>query len=213
MSRRPTRWELAGPDNRGYGAKFGQLVADGEDVDGEARLADVLVGRRARILDAGSGMGRVAAALQLRGHDVTAVEPDAALVAQSRTTYPSLDVVEADILEADLEPGYDLVVLVGNVMVFLAEGSERDVLRRVRDLLAPGGRVLVGFHPVDGPATARDYPPEEFAADAEASGLRVDLRAGSYELHPPTPSYAVWLLSRDDAATPDTWFGHALGPS
>ena len=85
---------------------------------------------------------------------------------------------------------------VGNVMVFLAEGTERAVLARLRDLLAPGGRMLVGFHPVGGPTTSRAYPPEEFAADAAAAGLRVDLRAGTYELHPPTEEYAVWVLSR-----------------
>lgn len=212
MSHPPTRWELAGEGNRGYGAKFARMVADGEDVDGEARLADVLVGRGARILDVGSGMGRVAAALQARGHDVTAVEPDPALHEQSRRTYPDLAVVHADILDvdpADLGRGFDLVVLVGNVMVFLAPDTERDVLRRVRDVLLPGGRALVGFHPVDGPATARAYSPAEFIADATACGLRVDLRAGSYELHPPADDYAVWVLSRDDAPGATTSFGHA----
>ncbi|PKH43662.1 Methyltransferase domain-containing protein [Nocardioides alpinus] len=213
MSTPPTRWALAGAGNRGYGAKFAQLVEEGADVDGEARLADVLVARRARILDIGSGMGRVAAALQARGHEVTAVEPDADLVAQSRRTYPDLSVIHSDVLDvdpADLGAAFDLVVLVGNVMVFLAADTEREVLRRVHDVLAPGGRVLVGFHPVDGPATARAYSPDEFAADAAACGLRVDLRAGSYELHPPAADYAVWVLSRDDRPQTLTSFGHAL---
>lgn len=196
MTSRPTRWELAGEDNRGYGRKFAQLVDDGEDVDGEARLADVLVGRSARILDVGSGMGRVAAALVARGHDVVAVEPDSALVEQSRRTYPELEVVHSDFLSADIEGEFDLAVVVGNVMVFLAEDTEREVLRRVRDLLAPGGRALVGFHPVDGPATARTYPPSEFCKDAEASGLRVVHEFGSYQLHEPDDQYAVWVLAR-----------------
>jgi SAM-dependent methyltransferase len=174
-------------------------VAAGEDVDGEARLADVLAPRRARILDAGSGMGRVAAALQARGHRVTAIEPDPALVEQSRGTYPDLAVRQVDILGHVTEERYDLVVLVGNVMVFLAEGSERQVLAHLRGLLAPEGRILVGFHPVDGPATARDYPAEEFEADAAAAGLRVHLRAGTYQLHPPQPGYAVFVLGRDPA--------------
>jgi SAM-dependent methyltransferase len=200
VTHRPTRWELAGEGNRGYGETFGRLVATGEDVDGEARLADVLVGRRARILDVGSGMGRVAAALQARGHDVTAVEPDPELVEQSRRTYPDLPVLHADVLDADpaaLGSGFDLVVLVGNVMVFLAEGTEQEVLRRVRGVLSPGGRVLVGFHPVEGPATARDYSPEAFVADVESAGLRVVHRFGSYELHEPTEGYAVWVLARE----------------
>ena len=210
---RKTRWELAGEGNRGYGTKFARLVEEGADVDGEARLADVLVGRGARILDIGSGMGRVAAALQARGHAVTAVEPDPALVEQSRRTYPDLAVVHADVLDvapADLGAGFDLVVLVGNVMVFLAPDTEREVLRRVRAVLGPGGRALVGFHPVDGPATARAYSPDDFVADVTACGLRVDLRAGSYELHPPADDYTVWVLSRDEDAPAPTSFGHAL---
>ncbi len=155
------------------------------------------------MLDAGAGMGRVAAALRDRGHRVVAAEPDPALVEQARRTYPGLEVVETDILGLTpdvlagrgLPTAYDLVVCVGNVMIFLAEHTERDVLTRLAGLLAEGGRVLVGFNPVGGPTTSREYPPEEFAADAAAAGLRVDLRVGTYELHPPTEEYAVWLLS------------------
>lgn len=199
-----TRWARAGEANGGYGEKFAELVTNGEDVDGEARLADVLVGRAARILDVGSGMGRVAAALVARGHEVVAVEPYGPLVAQSRATYPDIAVIEADAL--DLTPqfladqgrpsAYDLVVCVGNVLVLLAEDTEREVLTRLRYLLAPGGRILAGFHTAGGgPDFARHYSPAELVADAEACGLRVDLHAGSYELHPPSEEYAVWVLS------------------
>lgn len=199
----PTRWAAGGSANDGYGRTFGGLVEAGEDVDGEARLADALLPRGGRVLDAGSGMGRVAAALRARGHEVVAIEPDPALVAQARRTYPGLDVVESDVLAvsaATLEAhggptAFDLVVLVGNVMAFVAEDTERLVLSRVAGLLATGGRVLIGFHLQGGPATARRYPPEEFVADAAAAGLRVDHRFGTYELHPPDDWYAVWVLS------------------
>ena len=190
-----TRWEAAGEDVRFYGETFGRLVASGQDVDGEARLADALCGRGSRVLDVGSGMGRVAAALQARGHHVTAIEPDAALVAQSRRTYPGLEVLETDALAYATEDRFDLVVLVGNVMVYLAEGSERDVLARVGSLLAEGGRVLVGFHLSGVPRGARSYPAAEFVADVEAAGLVVQHRFGTYELHPPSVEYAVWVLA------------------
>jgi len=58
----------------------------------------VLAPRGARILDAGSGMGRVAAALATRGHDLTAVEKDPDLIARSRARFPDVAVVESDIL-------------------------------------------------------------------------------------------------------------------
>jgi SAM-dependent methyltransferase len=201
MTLPPTRWELAGEGNRGYGETFAQRVAAGEDVHGEARLADALAPRRARIVDVGSGMGRVAAALQARGHRVVATEPDPALREQSQETYPDLDVLPHQALDLDpAEHGEaDLVVLVGNVMIYLGEGTERAVLARVRDLLAPAGRVLVGFHLTAVKAGSRTYPAEEFIADVAAAGLRVEHRFGSYELHGPDDDYAVWVLARHES--------------
>ncbi|EAP98967.1 hypothetical protein JNB_02325 [Janibacter sp. HTCC2649] len=198
-----SRWALGGEATRGYGPRFAELVARGGDVDGEARLADALSPRRARILDAGAGMGRVTAALRARGHDVTGIEPDRTLVAQAEETYPGIGLLPLDILE--LTPAaltshgsptaYDLVVAVGNVFILLAEDTERRALTALRDVLVPGGRILIGFHLTAGPSGSRTYAPEEFVADAEAAGLTVDLRAGSYELHPANGEYAVWLLS------------------
>ena len=48
----PTRWALGGSKTSGYGERFAELIADGADVVGEARLADTLVERGATILDA-----------------------------------------------------------------------------------------------------------------------------------------------------------------
>ncbi|KGN33303.1 type 12 methyltransferase [Knoellia sinensis KCTC 19936] len=199
----PTRWALGGGGARGYGPRFAELVAQGEDIDGEARLADALVPRGARILDAGAGMGRVTAALRARGHDVTGIEPDPYLVEQSERTYPGLGLLPLDILETtpaalsehERPTAYDLVVAVGNVFILLAEGTEVQALTRLRTLLGPRGRLLIGFHLTAGPAGSRTYSPDEFTRDAEAAGLTVDQRFGTYELHPANEEYAVWLLS------------------
>lgn len=203
----PTRWALAPEGSHGYGPRFAELIESGQDVDGEARLADALAPRGARILDAGAGMGRVTAALRARGHDVTGVEPDLSLVDQSERTFPGIGLLPLDILECTPEAveahgsptAYDLVVAVGNVFILLAEGTERRALSTLRTLLAPGGRMLIGFHLSAGPAGSRVYDPADFVADAEAAGLTVDLRAGSYELHPENAEYAVWLLRAADS--------------
>jgi SAM-dependent methyltransferase len=153
--------------------------------------------RGARILDVGSGMGRVAESLRRRGHRVVATEPDAALREQSRRTYPDLDVLPHQALGLDpaaLDP-FDVIVVVGNVMVYVAEGTERAVLARLRELLAKGGRIVVGFHLEGTRSGSRVYPADEFLADAAASGLRIEHRFGSYELHPPDDEYAVWVLT------------------
>ena len=200
MSRPPTRWELTGERNRGYGQAFAQHVAAGSDIEGETRLADAMLPRGGRVLDIGSGMGRVAAALKARGHDVVATEPDAALREQSGSTYPDLEVLTHEAL--DLDPAdvgtFDLVVMVGNVMIYLGEDTERAVLARVRELLRPGGRALVGFELAATKTGSRTYPADEFVADVEAAGLRVAHRFGSYELHPPHDEYAVWVLVPQD---------------
>lgn len=197
-----SRWAQGGERNLGYGRRFAELVESGADVDGEARLADALVGRRARVLDAGSGMGRVAAYLQGRGHRVVAAEPDPRLVEQSRRTYPEVEVLTSDILgltdevldAAGAPTEFDLVVCVGNVITFVAEGTEVAVLRRLGELLAPGGRLLAGFHLQGGPETARRVTPEEFAAEVAEAGLVVDHRFGGYDLRPVDDLYAVWVL-------------------
>ena len=191
--------------HRGYGVRFAEMVAAGEDVEGEARLADALAPRHARILDAGSGMGRIAAALRRAGHQAVGVDLDERLVAQSRAAYPDVPValarlerVDAAFLDSQGMPtGYDLVVCVGNVMVLLAEGTERAVLARFADLLAPAGRVLVGFSLVGAPPRSRVYPAEEFAADAKAAGLRVESHWATYDLRPfdPDGAFGVFVLN------------------
>ena len=194
-----TRWAAAGgSDSAGYLGPFTQLIADGEDIDGEARLADVLAPRHARILDAGAGMGRVAQALQQRGHDVLAAEPDPVLVAESRRRWPELPVVAKDILELDpdSEGTFDLIVVVGNVMVLLAEGTEVRALSTLRRLLNPGGRILVGFHLRGGPVDKREeYVWDEFTTDVVAAGLTAQHHFGGYALEPPGDDYCVAILT------------------
>ena len=187
-----------------YAEVFEDRIARGEDIDGEARLADVLAPRQARILDAGSGVGRVAGALARRGHDVTAVEKDPDLIARSHRLFPDVPVIEADILELTASmleqhgrpASYDVVVMVGNVMIYLAEDTEVRALRTVAALLAPDGRILVGFDPVKGPRTSRDYPREQFRAHAEEAGLVVQHEFGSYDLAAAGGDYAVTFLRR-----------------
>ena len=207
-----TRWEQGRAQERaaglgGYGAHFAQLLAEGADVEGEARLADTLLPRGSRVLDAGSGMGRVGAALLARGHQVVGVDLDPELIEQSRTTFPELPVVQSrlddltpELLRSAGHPkSYDLVVCVGNVMVLLAPDTERTVLTRLGALTSDQGRLLVGFHLRDSPApTAHAYPVADFARDAAATGWEVEHVFAGYDLRPFTPDsgYAVHVLRR-----------------
>ena len=207
-----TRWERARAEERaaglgGYGAHFARLMDEGVDIEGEARLADVLAPRGGWILDAGSGMGRVGGSLLARGHRVVGVDFDTEVIEQSRSTFPDLPVVASRLDEltpqlltaAGVPTAYDVVVCVGNVMILLAPDTERTVLATLASLLAPDGRLLIGFALSDAPAAAaRTYPAAEFVADCTAVGLEVESRFASYDLRPFTDdsTYAVHVLRR-----------------
>jgi SAM-dependent methyltransferase len=209
-----TRWEQARAHERasgqgGYGAHFARLLDEGADVEGEARLADVLAPRGAWILDAGSGMGRVGGALVARGHRVVGVDFDPEILDQSRRTYPELPVVDSRLDEltperlsaAGFPTAYDVIVCVGNVMILLAPDTERTVLANLAALLAPQGRLLVGYALSGAPSGfSREYPLEEFVADYEASGLALVHRFASYDLQPFVGGgdYVVHVLRRAD---------------
>jgi SAM-dependent methyltransferase len=210
-----TRWEQARAQERaagqgGYGAHFARLMAEGADIEGEARLADVLAPRGGWILDAGSGMGRVGGSLVARGHRVVGVDFDPEVIEQSRRTFPGLPVVPsrldelrpAMLSEAGFPTAYDLVVCVGNVMILLAPDTERDALRALAAVLAPEGRLLVGFALSGAPAgTSRSYPVVEFVDDCAHAGLVVESRFASYDLLPFTDAstYVVHVLRHDGA--------------
>ena len=213
-----TRWEQARAEERaagrgGYGAHFARLMDEGVDIEGEARLADVLAPRGAWVLDAGSGMGRVGAALVARGHRVVGVDFDAEVIEQSRRTFPDLPVVPSRLDEltpemltaAGFPTSYDVVACVGNVMILLAPDTERPVLATLASLLAPEGRLLVGYALSGAPAGAsRTYPVAEFVADCAAAGLEVESRFASYDLQPFTDdsTYVVHVLRRSGGQPP-----------
>jgi SAM-dependent methyltransferase len=207
-----TRWEQARFRERaagegGYGAHFARLIAERVDVEGEARLADALAPRGARILDAGSGMGRVDAALVARGHHVVGVDFDPELLDQSRRTFPDLPLFDSRLDEltperlsdAGFPTAYEVIVCVGNVMILLAPDTERTVLGNLAVLLAPQGRLVVGFNLFGAPGgTSREYPVDEFVADCASAGLEVEARFASYDLRPfaDGSEYVVHLLRR-----------------
>lgn len=186
-SDRPSRWEqrvAADPSHSTwYVERFRTMAAQGADLAGEARLVDAMLPRGSRVLDAGCGPGRVGAELSARGHAVVGVDVDPVLVEAARADHPGPDWRVGDLAELDLpaegvtEP-FDAIVCAGNVMTFLAPGTEVEVLRRFRAHLAPGGRAVVGF------GTGRGYPPERFFADAEEAGLRVDVALATWDLRP-----------------------------
>ena len=110
---------------------------------GEADLVESLGPRS--VLDAGCGTGRVAIELARRGLEVTGVDLDASMLDGARAKDPRLPWVHADLATVDLNRMFDLVLLAGNVMIFLAPGTEGAVVANLARHLEPGGSFVAGF--------------------------------------------------------------------
>lgn len=186
-------------ENPGHSAayiqRFKDLAAAGQDLVGEARLVDAMLPRGARVLDAGSGTGRVSAHLADVGHEVVGVDGDPVLVAAAEREHPNARFLVGDLAELDLpaagiaEP-FDAIVCAGNVMTFLAESTRVEVLRRMRAHVAADGRAAIGF------GAGRGYEFDDFLADARAAGWAPDLLLSTWDLRPFTPDaeFLVALL-------------------
>ncbi|WP_370616555.1 class I SAM-dependent methyltransferase [Mumia sp. Pv 4-285] len=174
-----------------YVERFRTMEREGADLGGEARLVDALVPPGSRILDAGCGPGRVGARLHAAGHEVVGVDVDPELIAAAEEDHPGPSWTVGDLAALDL-PGepFDLAVSAGNVMVFLAPGSERAVLERLRVHVRPGGRIVLGFR------TDWAYRVAALDADVAAVGLVLEQRFATWDLVPYDDSadFAVTLL-------------------
>ena len=126
-----------------YDARYERRAAAGEDVHGEATFVMEFAPHSA--LDAGCGTGRVARELARRGVDAVGVDIDADMLATAQRRSPELAWHCADLASVDLERSFDVVLLAGNVMIFLAPGSEEQVVANMARHLAPGGVLVAGF--------------------------------------------------------------------
>lgn len=176
------RWFSENDENHSqwYIDRFRAMAADGADLAGEARLIDAMLPRGARVLDAGCGPGRLGGELFLRGHHVVGVDVDPALIAAAEEDHPGPEWLVQNLAELDLSPRepFDLAVMAGNVICFVAPGTESDVLAAVARHLTPDGALVVGF------GMGRTLTVPEFDAHVAAAGLRVEQRFATWDLRP-----------------------------
>lgn len=192
-------WDLMVESNpehsKWYVERFRQMAAEGHDLHGEARFIDAMVPRGARILDAGSGPGRLGGELARRGHTVVGVDWDPFLIEAAKEDHPDATWIAGDLVELDLpaqgiDEGFDVIVCAGNVMTFLAPGTAPEVLARMRAHLVPGGRVVVGF------GAGRGYELKTFLADAASARLTPDVMLATWDMRAlePDSDFVVAVL-------------------
>ena len=200
----PTRWSAlqSGPEAaHAYRKRFLDLEASGQDVHGEARFITRLVPPPSRVLDAGCGFGRVASKLTRLGHTVIGVDADEHLIALAREedTETRFFVKDLSTLDLRTEQEFHCVVMAGNVVPYLADGTLPRVIERLAAHLAPGGYLVAGF------GLAGALPENGAAVDlrvydrlAEAAGLSFIARYSTWDERPFTPgdTYAVSVHRR-----------------
>lgn len=161
-----------------YQARVDELAASGASMHGEA---DLVAGYfPARVLDAGCGTGRVGIELAARNIAVTGVDADPQMLAVARRLAPQLDWRLGDLSSTSLPAGvFDVVVMAGNVMIFLQPGTEAVVVSNLAGALAPGGWLVAGFQ-----LGRRSWDIADYDAWAAEAGLALAERWATWDRQP-----------------------------
>jgi SAM-dependent methyltransferase len=191
---RPTRWQVeTGHTSGPHYAELMRQATAGSGGHGEVDLVESLLAPPARVLDAGCGTGRTTIELARRGYAVTGVDLDPSMITEARREAPELDWLEADLATLALDrDAYDVALLAGNVLVFVAPDTHAQVLAAVTGHLRDGGLLIAGFRlEPDG------YDLGSLDADAAAAGLQPVERWATWEREPYVGGdYAVSFFRR-----------------
>ena len=108
-------------------------------------------GRKALDVGCGSG-GRVIAALLQAGFDVIGLDVSPTMLEYAKARHPDASFIRADICEWQVPEKYDLIVAWDSIF-HVPHDSQRPVVEKLCDALAPGGAILFTASGVDGEIT------------------------------------------------------------
>jgi SAM-dependent methyltransferase len=174
-----------------YDQRWERMAAAGENPHGEADLVSRY--EPSSVLDAGCGTGRVGIELARRGVEVEGADLDPDLLERARAKDPELAWHLSDLASLDLGRTFDVVVMAGNVVGFVAAPDRAAAVAAVAAHVAPGGRLISGCQlRVGWPTTA------EYDAWCASAGLELEARFATWAGDPigPTPDYSVAVHHR-----------------
>ena len=131
------------------------MADTGQNPHGEADF----VGRYSptSVLDAGCGTGRVGIELSRRGVQVVGVDLDPDLVARARQKAPALTWHQANLAGLHLGQRFDVVVMAGNVIPYVAPADRAEAVAGAARHVASGGYLIAGFSLQSDWPTLADY--------------------------------------------------------
>ncbi len=186
--REASQWRSVDTDS--YDRRWTELEAEGHNPHGEV---DVIMGLSpTSVLDAGCGTGRVAIELTRRGVEAVGVDLDQPMIDAAQTKAPELTFHRADLASVQLDRTFDVVAMAGNVMIFVAPGTEAQVIANMAAHLESNGVIIAGFQ------LDRGLQVEEYNRHAKAAGLTPVEHWSTWEGDPATEhdDYAVLIHRR-----------------
>ena len=117
--------------------------------------------------------------MSLNGTREAGVDIDAQMLATAMRAAPAVPWLAADLASVNLQRTFDVVVMAGNVMIYLAPGSEGAVIANMARHLAPGGWLVVGFQLLALRAGCLNLA--HYDACASAAGLQLAQRWATWD--------------------------------
>ncbi|WNV84382.1 class I SAM-dependent methyltransferase [Umezawaea sp. Da 62-37] len=172
-------------DVSSYDDRWQRMAEAGHDPHGEAAL--VMSYSPRSVLDGGCGTGRVGIELARRGVRVVGVDFDGDMITAARAKAPELRWERAGLEVMALAETFDVVVLAGNVIPYVAPDVRAAAVAACAAHLVPGGRLVAGFQ------LRPDWPAlVDYDGWCAAAGLRAEDRWSTWDREPYTGgNYAV----------------------
>jgi SAM-dependent methyltransferase len=169
-----------------YASKMRSFAVTDVDLEVDARFVDMLVPRRAHVLDLGCGIGSAVNALRRRGHEAYGIDPSEPVLQVAADLFDSSwyrqlraeDLSDSSLEELRLPLSYECILMAGNVPAFLTPTELQAAFSNAARILAPAGFLVTGTS-----AEARGGPRDQDNV-ADASGLTLQSRYSNWHLGP-----------------------------